>query len=391
MKYPFSPEILDAMPEALAELFRGLELTLLREIAVRLMISDNLNEVTVQDIRALRSHGIDLPEIEDVISKVTKTSKKKLDRLLDDVVKRNQRYYNWMLTIADVTTPQVFVGDDFIEAVKEQTWGSFENITGSMGFYVDRLIPVRDAFIWALDSAVLEIESSAISYTEAIGNATRKLADSGLEWVEYPSGWRNRVDVAVRRAAMTGVSQINRKYDEQSMRFLETDLVEVSAHAGARDKGVGFVNHKDWQGKVYRWDKYTAMFPNASSGSYPDFETTCGLGDVRGIIGANCRHSFHAFVEDVMERTYTDAELQNIDKPPFTYEGKTYTTYEATQKQREIESAVRHWKRREAAAITEEERLTAQARQRVLKAKYREFSNAAGLRTQEERMKAYIP
>lgn len=92
-----------------------------------------------------------------------------------------------------------------------------------------------------------------------------------------------------------------------------------------------------------------------------------------------------------MERTYTDEQLANIDPPDFEYEGKTYTHYEATQKQREIERSVRHWKRREAAATNKEDKLAAQARVRILKQKYAEFSKAAHLRTQPERMKAYVP
>lgn len=52
VKYPFSPELLDALPEELAELFRALEDTLLDEVCSRLKIADQLNEVTVQDIRA---------------------------------------------------------------------------------------------------------------------------------------------------------------------------------------------------------------------------------------------------------------------------------------------------------------------------------------------------
>ena len=92
-----------------------------------------------------------------------------------------------------------------------------------------------------------------------------------------------------------------------------------------------------------------------------------------------------------MERTYTDKQLRNIDKPPFKYEGKQYTTYEATQQQRKIETAVRHWKRREAAATTAEERQAARARIRALNKKYQEFSQAAGLRMQPERMKVYVP
>ena len=124
---------------------------------------------------------------------------------------------------------------------------------------------------------------------------------------------------------------------------------------------------------------------------YPDFVTTCGYGSVTGILGANCRHSFYPFIPGVMERTYTDEQLENIDPPPFKYEGKEYTHYEATQKQREIERTIRKWKRREAAAATPEDKQAAQIRIRRLKKQYKEFSQAAHLREQPERMKAYVP
>ncbi|MBQ9330704.1 MAG: hypothetical protein IJ221_06990 [Oscillibacter sp.] len=120
--------------------------------------------------------------------------------------------------------------------------------------------------------------------------------------------------------------------------------------------------------------------------NYPDFEERCGYGDILGICGVNCRHNFHPFIPGVMERTYTDEQLNNIDKPPFEYEGKTYTTYEATQKQRQIETSIRHWKRRAAAATNDEDKQAAQIRIRRLNEKYKEFSEAAGLRMQKERM-----
>ena len=188
---------------------------------------------------------------------------------------------------------------------------------------------------------------------------------------------------------MTGINKVNRQYDEAAMRELKTDLVEVSAHAGARDKGEGFENHKEWQGRIYRWAKFTEMYPGASKGEYDDFEETCGLGDVQGILGANCRHSYHAFIEDVMEPTYTEEQLKNIDPPDFKYEGKKYTHYEATQKQREIERTIRKWKRIKAAATTPEDKQTAEIRIRRLTEKYNEFSEAADLRKQPERMRVY--
>lgn len=65
----------------------------LEEICSRLKISGELNEVTVQDIRALRSHGIDLKDIEKAIQRTANISQRGLKKLLDDVVERNQQYY----------------------------------------------------------------------------------------------------------------------------------------------------------------------------------------------------------------------------------------------------------------------------------------------------------
>lgn len=124
---------------------------------------------------------------------------------------------------------------------------------------------------------------------------------------------------------------------------------------------------------------------------YPDFVQSCGYGDVQGICGANCRHSFHPFIPGVMERTYTDKELERIDPPDFEFEGVKYTNYEATQKQREIERTIRKWKRRLAAAVDEKDVQIAKIRINALNEKYVEFSKAAGLRMQKERANVYVP
>jgi hypothetical protein len=396
MKYPFQPEVLDALPEELSELFRALEITLLEEICSRLKAAGELNEVTVQDIQALRSHGIDLKDIEKAIRKTAGISEKKLKELLDDVVERNQRYYTDLIDLAHVTQPETLVSVEDTWAIYEQTKQTMRNLTRSMGFLVDAgrtMLPPAKAYQWALDNATMQIQSGAISYNQAIKSAVRQLAQSGLKVVDYESGRRDQIDVAARRAVMTAVNQINRKYSEQSMDFLQTDLVQVEAHAGARDIDGpnGWENHKKWQGKLYRWAEFAKKYPNASKGEYPDFERTCGIGDVTGILGANCRHSWSAFVEGVMERTYTDKQLEHIDDGlGCTFEGKTYTAYEATQMQRRVERTIRNLKREKAAykaaGLTEKERAV-NIRLRRLNAKYKAFSEAAGLPEQWERTK----
>ena len=174
MKYPFTPELLDALPEELTELYRALEDTLLDEICSRLKLADQLNEVTVQDIRALRSHGIDLKDIEKAIRKTTGISEKKLKELLDDVVERNQKYYTELIDLAHITQPETLVSVEDTWAIYEQTKQTMRNLTRSMGFLVDAgrtMLPPAKAYQWALDNAVMQAQSGAISYNQAIKSA----------------------------------------------------------------------------------------------------------------------------------------------------------------------------------------------------------------------------
>ena len=155
----------------------------------------------------------------------------------------------------------------------------------------------------------------------------------------------------------------------------------VNFHKGARDKDGpnGWENHKAWQGKVYSLK---------SGDKYPNIYTATGLGDVTGLEGVNCRHMHFPFIEGFSERTYTDEELRKIDKPPFKYQGREDSAYEATQKQRQIETALRRIKRRliaeKAAGDTDAYNADA-ARYRALNQEYRSFSNAADLPLQRER------
>ena len=384
-KYPFTPEILDALPEELAKIYRALENTLLDEICSRLVIADQLNEVTVQDIQALRSHGIDLKSVEKAIIKTTGISKQKLNSLLNDVVERNQKYYSELIDLAHITQPETLVDASTVDAIKQQTQDTFRNLTASMGFLVgDTMLKPARAYQWALDNAEMQIQSGAISYNQAIANAVRQLAENGIKVVDYESSHRDSIDVAARRAVMTGVNQICAKYTEQAAEYLDTPYFEVSAHAGARDiPGKSpWSSHKAWQGRCYSI---------RSNDIYPSIYDVCGLGAVDGLEGANCRHRRNVWVEGVSERTYTDEQLAHIDDDlGCTFDGKTYTAYEATQMQRRIERQIIKQKRfvtaYKSSGQMDEYRAT-KAKLTRLNAKYKAFSEAAKLPLQWERTK----
>ena len=392
-RYPFTPEILDALPEELAELFRGLEDTLLDEICSRLALKDKLNEVTVQAVRALRSHGIDTKEIEKAIRKTSGISEKKLNKLFDDVIARNQKYYTDVIDMVGLTQPETLVDASVIAAIRAQTLDEFHNITASMGFLVDNgriMLRPAKAYQWALDSAALRIQTGAISYNQAIKPAVQQLAKSGIKTVNYESGHVDQIDVAVRRAVMTGVNQICDQYTNQSAEYLETRYFEVSAHSGARDKpgASPWSSHKDWQGKVYYQSKNGEIDP---LGLYDDLVTTTGYGYVDGLTGANCRHHKYPFIPGVSERTYTDDQLKHIDDGlGCEFQGKKYSAYEATQMQRRTERTIRKLKRKKAgynAAGLENDERAVNICIQSLNRQYKAFSKAAGLPEQRERMK----
>ena len=262
----------------------------------------------------------------------------------------------------------------------------YRNITRSLGFAVQTgggitFQPIARTYQAVLDKAEMKVHSGAFTVQQALEDAVREMADSGIRTVDYASGWMNHADVAARRAIMTGLNQVTAKYSEAAAEVLETDLYEVTAHRGARDKGTGWQNHKNWQGKVYS---------TRSDSKYPNIYTVCGLGAVDGLEGANCRHRKYAFLEGVSERAYTNEELKALDPPPFQYEGKIYSAYDATQMQRRLETAMRKQERRIIAfnaSGNAEQANNAKIRLRALQSKYRAFSKAAKLPTQYERAK----
>lgn len=386
MKYPITPEYLDAAPEPIAIAMRELEKDILREICSRFKLTGELNEVAMNDIRALRAQGLDMETIEKMIAKHSKETLPQVQEALDRVVEYNQKYYNELASKASIAEPLFWVTAADIAQIQSQTLDGYRNITRSLGFALQTngkvtFQPIAKAYQTALDKAEVKMQSGAFTLQQSLEDAVRELADSGIYTIDYATGHRDRADVAARRAIFTGLNQLTSKYTETAAETLETDLYEITAHRGARDKGTGWKNHKAWQGKVY----------STKDGSkYPNIYKVCGLGAVDGLEGANCRHHRHAFLEGVSERVYTDDELANIDPPPVEFEGRTYSAYEATQMQRKIERTVRKLERRRAAynaaGMTGKEEQTG-IRIRRLKKEYREFSRAASLPTQTNRMK----
>lgn len=395
MRYPMTPEYLQAAPGYLISLYEDFEADVLNDLCRRLQLSGTVTESALNQIRVLQQQGRSFPYIEKRLQQLTGSSQREIDRMFDEAVERNAAYYREVIDRSVITAPQSDWEQMLIQqtdAIRRQTQEEFRNLTQSMGFAIRegskvKFYGIAEAYQRILDKAFLKVSSGAFDYNTVIRGAVRELTDSGVQMVHYASGWHNRVDVAARRAVMTGITQLSGRYTEQSMEFLDTRYVETTAHSGARNiQGPnGWEAHTEWQGKWFYWSKNGERDP---LGRYPDFIQKTGYGYGSGLCGWNCRHSFFAVVPGINEPSYTAGELKNIDPPPFTYQGREYDAYAATQKQRQIEAKMRELKRRligEKASSDEKYYAATATRLNRLSEEYKAFSKAAGLRPQPER------
>ncbi len=186
-----------------------------------------------------------------------------------------------------------------------------------------------------MDTAWLQVSSGAFDADSAIRQAVKRLSEQGIEAVRYPkSGHVDTVETAVRRAVLTGVNQTAARLQEKLADELGCDLVEVSAHAGARPE------HAEWQGKIYS--------RSGQSEKYPDFRSSTGYGTGAGLCGWNCRHTFGPYIEG-SPRVWTEEKLAELNAPKYEYNGERLTEYEALQKEKYFDRQIHRWRREEAA------------------------------------------
>lgn len=371
---------LEQIPLIIQKHMSELEMRIMSDVVSRLKANMEITSTADWQINRLYKLGLSNTYIKQQIQKALELSQKDIDWLFSDALSgeyiRNKDIYEKagesFLPFEENKELQ-----ELISAVKSQTRNEMNNISQSLGFAVKnpngKIIqsPIKEFYQHTLDSAIVEMSSGA-SYNEVLKRTILLMTNSGLRTIDYDSGWSSRIDVAARRAIMTGFRQVQAKINEQVAKELHTNYFEVSWHGGARP------THQEWQGKVY---------------SYEGLENVCGLGSVTGLLGANCYHQYNAFIPGISVRIYTDAQLEQWsaeENNPVEYNGRQYTKYQALQQQRKLETLMR--KQRQDIKLLKEgdgdknDIIAAKSRYRSTMARYTEFSKKMNLPQQKERI-----
>lgn len=386
-----TPEEMEKMPKPLERTMTALELSIMDEIVQRIKEAAQITPVTDWLLNRLVSIGESKARIKQLIEKAIKEADLQVDEIYQQAAEsdyiRNREIYQ-------ATGRDYIPYEDnkwiqqVVDAARRQTKDSLrplENITQTTGFNIQMgggkkvFTPLSEYLERSLDKAMMGIATGAKTYSQAIGDVIDEMTASGIRTVDYASGKSDRIEVAARRAVMTGVAQMTDKINEHNAEELGTDYWEVDWHMGARNTGTGYRNHQSWQGKVY---------------SSEEMWTVCGLGEMLGFAGINCYHIRSPFIPGVSKRKYTDewlAEQNRKENEKKVFRGREYDTYGALQHQRKLERTIRKQKQDVEllgkAGADGDDVTAAKSRLRLTNKTYVDFSKEMGIRQQRERLR----
>lgn len=375
-----TPDELEEIPAAIERLFYDQQVRVMEDVVRRIHKTGRITSTADYQIGKMAQQGKSTEWIESEIKRLGNLTDAEVRSLYDkviqaDYVRKRGLYEQVNANYTPYEDNKVM--QKWVHALIDQTQGELKNISRSMGFSVPTgngktaFTPLADYYQRYIDRACMDIMTGTFDYNTVLRRVAKEMADSGLEYVSYASGHVDRATVAARRAVMTGVNQLSGQINMRLADELGTNYFEVSWHSGARPEHW-------WGGQVF---------------SKEDLVDVCGYGEVTGLLGANCRHSFMPFVPGVSTRTYTDeqlAEMNAKERETKTYNGKEYNAYSATQRQRELE---RRMQKQRANIVSlkkgegsKEDIAAAQAKYLKTLYQYRDFSKHMGLSPQMERV-----
>lgn len=324
------PKEMEHLPLQLEKMFLELQNRIMRDVVRRIKKTGGITSTADYQLNRIQIIGNSTEFIESEIKRLSGLTDPELWEIYDTVIEKD---YTRVKEIYEQVNAHFTPYEDneqmqtWAKAILSQTKHEIQNITRSMGFALDYggkkvFTPFSEYYQKYLDRACMDIVTGAFDYNTVLRRVVKEMTASGIRTVNYASGYGNRAPVAVRRAVMTGVHQLAAQINEQVAKDLGTDTYEVTWHAGHRP------SHW-WGGNVYTKQQLISI---------------CRLGEVDGLCGANCKHSYFAFVDGVSVRTYTPEQLREMEaneQVARSYQGKSYNAYEAQQRQRALETRMR--------------------------------------------------
>ena len=318
-------------------LYQQLEDDIVADMVRRMLRMGFVSETTAYQAEVLQTAGILYDDILQMIADRTDASVAQVRVMFEDAGVQTVEIDNDTHEAAGEAPADIRQDGGMkqvLDAGYRKTLGTMRNLVSTTAN------TTQTAFLQACDRAYMQLSSGAFSYQDAIRMAVRNLADGGA-YVTYPTGHRDRIDVAVRRCVLTGVGQTAAAVAKKRAEDSGCKYMELTAHGGARPE------HARWQGQLVQIQGKRTK--KVIDGLKVFTLKEIGYGDGRGFKGWNCRHNWHPYYPGLSTPNYTPEQIAKLDEKSISYNGEKYTAYEISQMQRKGERKVRTLKRRAAA------------------------------------------
>lgn len=307
-----------------SKLYGDLELEIIQEIAERIANVGYANTVVYNDAKILQEMGTLYEDIISMVAEHNEKSYSQIYSIFQEAGIKSLKYDDTIYKLAGLSPKGLSKSmEQLLSATARKTNNNLNNLT------MTTATTSQSQFINAMNKAYMEVSTGVKSYSTSIIDTIKEISNQGA-YVEYPSGTHRSLESAVRTNIITSVNQTSGKLQELRAEEMDWDLVEVSAHGGARPE------HAEWQGKVYSLRGETK--------GYKTLEEVCDYGRVTGLCGANCRHTFFPYYKGSI-RTYTNQELYELKNEKVEYNGQLISKYDASQIQRKMERNIRQNKK----------------------------------------------
>ncbi len=315
------------------QVHKELQESILRDIVRRILKTNIVTDTAAWQTEKLQQAGMVFDDISKEVAKASGKTKAEIQNAFADAETEVFNYGDEVLETAG-QDPIKFKSlspkmKNIYKAALAKTTTEALNLTKTTAN------TAQTAFIAAADLAHMQIASGAFTYSEAIKNAVKSAARQGTT-VVYPSGHISSLDAAMRRAVLTGINQTTGKLQEMRADDMECDIMEITAHSGARP------SHALWQGQL--------VSRSGQKGYLSLFDI--GYGTVSGFMGANCRHGWFIYFPGISKRNYTKEQLDKLADETVVYNEKQMPVWEARDMQRAMERSIKRYKQ-ELVAIDE--------------------------------------
>ena len=319
-----TPNDFEKIARQAKKLYSELELEIIKEIAERIANVGYANTVVLNDIKITQEMGIMYQDIINLVAKYNEASVSQIQSIFDTAGAQTLKLDDKIYREAGLTPLPLKQSPSMIQLLSATAKKTHNNLSNLV---MTTATSAQTEFYSAMNKAYMEVSTGVKSYSEAILDSVKAIGDKGA-YITYPSGQHRSIESAVRMNVLTSVNQTCGKLQELRADEMGWDLMELTAHSGARPE------HAEWQGKIVS---------RSGQRGYLSLDDI-GYGEVTGFKGVNCRHDWMPYYKG-STRTYTNQELNELKNEKVNYNGKNISKYEATQIQRRMERQIRNDKK----------------------------------------------